>query len=70
MKGYGIARPGPDTPPEGQSQATNEGAIEWLISLSAGVHELCHAGDQPGGDSRLLGGKARNISSQAHNITP
>ncbi|GKF55205.1 hypothetical protein Tco_0165545, partial [Tanacetum coccineum] len=59
MRGYGgasIARPGPDTPPEGQSRATYKGTVKWLISLAISVHELCHAGDQPGGDSRLLGG--------------
>ncbi|GJV01171.1 hypothetical protein Tco_1334740 [Tanacetum coccineum] len=73
MRGYGgasIARPRHDTPPEGQSRATYKGTVKWLISLAISVHEMCHAGDQPGGDSRLLGGKARDISSQAHNITP
>ncbi|GJX63288.1 hypothetical protein Tco_0296188 [Tanacetum coccineum] len=73
MRGYegaSIARPRHDTPPEGQSRATYKGAVKWLISLATGIHEMCHAGDQLGGDSRLLGGKARDISSQARNITP
>ncbi|GJT15600.1 hypothetical protein Tco_0874306 [Tanacetum coccineum] len=69
-RGANIACPGPNTPPEGQSSATYKGAVKGLISLATGVHELCHAGDQPGGDSRLLGGKAHDISSQAHNIMP
>ncbi|GJU36275.1 hypothetical protein Tco_1184629 [Tanacetum coccineum] len=54
-RGANIACPGPNTPPEGQSSATYKGAVKGLISLATGVHELCHAGDQPGGDSRLLG---------------
>ncbi|GJY88181.1 hypothetical protein Tco_0502809 [Tanacetum coccineum] len=67
--GTSFACPGPDMPPEEQSWVTYEGDVEWLISLATGVHKLSHAGDQPGGDSRLLCGKARDISLQAHDIT-
>ncbi|GJY68705.1 hypothetical protein Tco_0471687, partial [Tanacetum coccineum] len=49
---------------------SDEGAIKCLISMPAGVHELCHAVNQPGGDSRLLSGKALDDSSQTYNITP
>ncbi|GKC78073.1 hypothetical protein Tco_1128847 [Tanacetum coccineum] len=33
--------------------------------MAASVRKLCHAGDQPGGDSRLLDGKALgNLSAE------
>ncbi|GJX01550.1 hypothetical protein Tco_0185463 [Tanacetum coccineum] len=69
-RGTSLPRPGPDTSLKGQSWATYKGVVEQLISLATGVHKLCHTGDQPYGDSRLFCGKAYNISSQAHDITP
>ncbi|GJR29943.1 hypothetical protein Tco_1106175 [Tanacetum coccineum] len=66
--GAGIACPRSDMPLVGKSLAADEGAVECLISTSTGIHKLRHTTDHPGGNPSLLGNRALNHSSQAHNI--